>query len=62
MVSGSTFSFSTTHNTKRIPIITIGEMQKAAYIIKILLIPKPLQIIAKNLLIWAGPLAAQEVL
>lgn len=44
MVSSSIFSFSTTHNTKRIPIITTGEMQKAAYIIKILLITKPLQI------------------
>lgn len=51
MVSSSIFSFFTTHNMRRIPIITIEEIQKAAYIIKILLIPKPLQIIAKNLLI-----------
>lgn len=49
MVSSSIFSFSTAPNTKRIPIIAIEEMQKTAYIIKILLIPKLVQIVAKNL-------------
>lgn len=62
MVSTRIFSFSTTHGMKRIPIIITGEIQKSAYIIKILLIPKPLQIVAKNFSIWAGPLAAQKAL
>lgn len=62
MVSSSNFYFSTTDDMRRISIVTTGEMQKAAYIIKILLIPKPLQIVAKNLSILAGPLAAQKVL